>query len=400
MHRRTLALVLSGLLALVLAACAPAPAAIPPAAPSTATEAIPPETSTVGATPVVEQPAATDTPAAAEEPASEPVVIVDALGREVTLPAVPQRIVMVGRGLFMIADAAYAFAQAAERVIGIGDVAQGGGNFIALIDPDYAAKATLGRDAGAEQVAPLGPDLVLLKSFMAETVGAPIEALGIPVVYLDLETPEQYARDLAILGQVFQDETRAAELVDFYQAQADEIQQIASGAESKPRVLLLYYNDRDGNVAFNIPPLSWIQTQMVEMAGGEPVWADASLGNGWTQVTLEQIAAWDADQIYVASYFKDPSEVVAGLAADPNWQALRAVQEDQLYAFPGDLYSWDQPDTRWILGLTWLAGRIHPELFADLNMTAKAQAFYQVLYGLDADFFQQNILPTFKGDLP
>ena len=52
---------------------------------------------------------------------------------------------------------------------------------------------------------------------------------------------------------------------------------------------------------------------MVEIAGGEPVWADASLGQGWTQVTLEQIAAWDADQIYVASYFKDPSEVVAGL---------------------------------------------------------------------------------------
>ena len=52
------------------------------------------------------------------------------------------------------------------------------------------------------------------------------------------------------------------------------------------------------------------------------------------------------------------------------------------------------------LGLTWLAGRLHPELFPRLNMVAEAQSFYQNLYGLDAAFFEKNILPTFKGDLP
>lgn len=328
------------------------------------------------------------------------VRIVDALGREVVLPEAPQRIVMVGRGLFMLANAAYAFPEAAERIVGIGDVAQGGGNFVALIDPGYAAKATLGREAGAEQVAPLQPDLVILKSFMAETVGKPIEALGIPVVYLDLETPEQYARDLAILGQVFQDEARAAQLIDFYQAKAGAIEQAADAAAARPRVLLLYHNQRDGAAAFNVPPLRWIQTRMVEMAGGQPVWAGANPGDGWTQVTLEQIAAWDADQIYVISYLQDPAQVVAELRDDPNWQGLAAVRAGQLHAFPSDLYSWDQPDPRWILGLTWLAGRVHPELFADLDMVAEAQAFYRTLYGLDDAFFQQQILPTFRGDLP
>jgi iron complex transport system substrate-binding protein len=217
---------------------------------------------------------------------------------------------------------------------------------------------------------------------------------------VDFETPEQYFRDLVVLGQIFQDEDRAAEAAAYYQARMDWVQQAVSGAESRPRVLLLYYTSRDGNVAFNVPPLSWMQTRLVEMAGGEPVWADANPGGGWTQVTFEQIAAWDADQIFIISYSRNPSEVTAELRADPTWQALRAVREDRLYAFAADLYSWDQPDTRWILGLIWLADKLHPERFPDLDITAEARTFYQTLYGLDADFFEANILPTFKGDLP
>ncbi len=326
-----------------------------------------------------------------ERPAEASLTIVDALGREVILPAAPQRIVITGKALFMIADAAYIFPQAMDKIIGLGDAGQGSDNFIQLIDPNYEAKRTLEKDAGAEAVAALNPDLVLLKSYLAESVGAPIEALGIPVVYIDFETPEQYARDLAILGKVFGDEARAAEVAAFYQNKVDEIAAAVQDTP-KPRVLMLYYKDKDGNVAFNVPSMSWMQTQMVEMAGGEPVWADANLGKGWTQVTLEQIAAWDADQIFVISYFKPAADVVKSLKADPNWQSIRAVQEDKIYAFAGDLYSWDQPDPRWILGLTWLAGKLHPDLFPSLDITAEAQNFYQTLYGLDESFVTENIV--------
>jgi iron complex transport system substrate-binding protein len=143
-----------------------------------------------------------------------------------------------------------------------------------------------------------------------------------------------------------------------------------------------------------------MQTRLVEMAGGAPVWADANPGKGWTQVSLEQVAAWDADHIFVISYSQDAAKVVATLKNDPQWQALRAMQDGRLHAFPGDLYSWDQPDTRWTLGLTWLAGRLHPERFPNLDIVGEALQFYQTLYGLDQAFFDQHIRTTFKGDLP
>lgn len=338
----------------------------------------------------------TAVPAATEDPS---ITITDALGRTVTLQEPPQRIVLTGKALFMIADAAYLFPGAADTVVGFGNTGQGSGNFIQLIDPDYESKASLESEAGAEQVAALQPDLVIMKSYLADSVGAPIEALDIPVVYVDFETPEQYERDLGILGQIFGDDDRVAEIITFYQDKTNAVAQVVDGAE-KPNVLLLYYNNKDGNIAFNVPPMGWMQTQMVEMAGGQPIWADANPGNGWTQVTLEQIAAWDADKIFLISYFASPTEVVAGLKEDPNWQAIRAVEEDQIYAFPVDLYSWDQPDPRWILGLTWLADKLHPELYSDFDMLAEVKTFYNTLFGLDDAFVEENIVPTFDGVLP
>lgn len=356
-----------------------------------------PQTTVAPAEPTSAPEEATAVPATATTDPS--ITITDALGRTVVLPELPQRIVLTGKALFMIADASYLFPGAADRVVGFGNTGQGSGNFIQLIDPNYEAKATLAGDAGAEQVAALQPDLVILKSYLADSVGAPIEALEIPVVYIDFETPEQYDRDLAILGQVFGDEARATEVATYFQDKMAAITETVAVAE-KPNVLLLYYNDKDGNVAFNVPPMGWIQTQMVEMAGGQPVWADANPGGGWTQVTLEQIAAWDADKIFLIAYFASPTEVVAGLKADPNWQAIRAVTEDQIYAFPSDLYSWDQPDPRWILGLSWLANNLHPELFPGFDITAEAKDFYSSLYGLDGAFVDANIVPTFDGVLP
>ena len=101
----------------------------------------------------------------------------------------------------MVADAVYAFPGAVDKVIGLGNAAQGAVNFLEMLDPDFPEKAVLTNEATAEEIAALSPDLLILKSSVAERMGPALEALGIPVVYVDFETPEQYARDLAILGQ-------------------------------------------------------------------------------------------------------------------------------------------------------------------------------------------------------
>lgn len=334
-----------------------------------------------------------------EEPGQVQYTVQDALGRTVTLDKVPERIVIAGKAVFMLTDAVYAFPGAMDRVVGISNTNQGRGDFITLLDTKAAEKITLANDVGPEQVAALQPDLVILKSYLAESLGSPLETLGIPVVYLNLETPEQYSTDLATLGQVFQNEERAAELIDYYNATVSKVASATAGMDEaeKPRVLLLYYSEKEGNVAFNVPPKGYIQTFLVEAAGGLPVWLDIELGSGWTKVGLEQIAAWDPDQIYVVAYTKNAELVVDDLKADPNWQGLKAVTGEQIYAFPADFYSWDQPDVRWVLGLQWLASKIHPDLWTDFNSVQAAMGFFEKLYGIDNTTFLELITPLMTG---
>ena len=343
-------------------------------------------------------------PAAAPVEQAEPAAytVTDSLGRQVSFASPPQRIVIAGKAHIMIIDPLYAFAEASQRVVAFSKVGQGSGDFTRLIDTDYTAKTILETDASTEQIAAAQPDVVLLKSYLADTVGKPLEELNIPVIYLNFETPEQYMQDIDTLGQLFQNPKRAEAIKTFYAGQASRISQRTAdlNEDEKPRVLLVYYSERDGEVAFNIPPLDWIQTLLVEMGGGTPVWKDVEIGKGWTKVGLEQIAAWDADQIYVTTYQSEIEQVVSTLKADAKWQTLRAVKDGQLYAFPVDYYSWDQPDTRWVLGLTWLAAKMNPQLFADLDMEQEVRDFYKTLYNLDDAAIDKNILARIKGDYP
>lgn len=331
--------------------------------------------------------------AATSSSGSEAITVADALGREVKLPRPAQRIVIAGKANFMLNDAVYAFPDAAQRVLALTESTQAAQAFVGLLDPDVEAKMRFVTDAAAEEIAAAQPDLVLLKSYMQESLGAPLEQLGIPIIYLDFEIPDQYQRDLAVLGQVLGNPERAESLWAYY---SEILDRMAEGTESlttaqRPRVLVLQYSGKGGEVAFKVPPASWIQTQMVELAGGAPVWTDAAQGGGWAVVNLEQIAAWNPDQIYVINYFGSSMDVVTQLQADPQWAEMAAVRAGQLYPFIGDYHSWDQPDARWGLGLLWLAQHIQPEHFADVDMRAEALHFFETFYSLDRPTIEAEI---------
>jgi iron complex transport system substrate-binding protein len=340
----------------------------------------------------------TATPQATEAPG---IVLIDALQRTVELPQPPQRIVIAGQSSLTIVDTLYLFPEAAERLVGLVVGRQPVGAFISLLDPAFDQKAILEPGAGPEQIAPLNPDVVLLRSFTAETLGRSLEEIDIPVVYLDLETPDQYYRDLATLGQLLGNIDRAAEIRAYYQDRVETIssQVGALDPDAQPGVLLLQYSEQGGEAALNVPSASWLQTLEVELAGGIPVWTSAARAGGWTVVGFEQIAAWDPSQIFIVHYNADSADTADRLADDEQWQALRAVQAGQIYGFPADIFSWDQPDPRWILGLTWLAKTMHPELFAEVDMRAEVSEFFGQMYAMEPDTIEAEIAPRLQGDV-
>jgi iron complex transport system substrate-binding protein len=345
--------------------------------------------------------ACSSTPTAVPTETPTDLTLTDALDQTITFDAPPQRIVAAGKSVLTVVNTLYLFPEAGQRLVGVVVGQQPLGEFISLVDPTWDQKITLAPDAGPEQIAPLQPDIVLLRSFVADSLGRPLKELDIPVVYFDLETPEQYFRDVAVMGQLLGNATRAEAIRDFYQSRLDHIEQTVAdlSTEQRPRVLLVQYSDQGGEVALKVPSTAWIQTTEVELAGGAPVWKEAAPSGGWTVVNFEQIAVWDPDQIFVVSYQADSAQVVAKLKANPQWQALQAVQSGAIYGFPGDIFSWDQPDPRWILGVTWLAGKIHPDRFPNLDVEREAVAFFSQMYGMDEAAVEASILPSLKGNV-
>ena len=336
----------------------------------------------------------------ATEGTTDPLEITDSTGHIVLLESLPERIAIAGKATVMVQDTVFLFQEATTRLVAIEDRNQSAYRFLPLVDPSFEEKEIFQLNVGPEQIAAVQPDLVIMKSFMAEQLGEPLELLDIPVIYLDLETTEAFYQDVETLGQVFGAEQRAEEINRYYQERVGLVEALVSSAESNPRVLILQHSDRDGEVAFNVPPVSWLQTRMVEISGGEPIWRDLDAGGGWIVVNLEQIAAWDPDQIYIIDYAGKAETVKEELLNNEIWGNLAAVQNDQLYAFAYDLYSWDQPDTRWILGLQWLATKIHPDLTAEIDILEEVNSFYSELYFMDQDTIDREIIPSLKGDLP
>ncbi|MBN1242243.1 MAG: ABC transporter substrate-binding protein [Spirochaetales bacterium] len=309
--------------------------------------------------------------------------------------AAPSRVVVAGRASIMVADVLYAFPSARTRVLAVAGADQGLGYFLGALDPAWAALPPLDRAASAETLAALKPDLVVLKAAMKASLGPALDAIGLRKLYLNLETPEDYAKDLAALGAAIGAEDRARELAAYYASRVADIGKKVSG-RAKPRVLLVQASAGSG--VWEAPPAAWMQTVMTKLAGGEPVWTAAALGSGWTRLGAEEIAAMNPEVVVVVGYRDDASALSAAFATDPRFAATKAVLAGRVLAMPQDFYSWDQPDTRWILGLAWLARALHPDAFAGAPLEVEVRSFFQTFYGIDRAKFDTLIAPRLKGD--
>jgi iron complex transport system substrate-binding protein len=353
---------------------------------------------TVTPTAVVEQPVATEAPA---ETAAPLLTITDTLAHTTEFDKLPERIVVAGKATALLVNTLYMFPEAASRIVAIENRSQSPDAFIPLVDPTYADKLVLEKNAGAEAIAPTQPDVVILKSSMKEKMGDPLEAIGIKVVYLDLETPETFYQDLQTIGALFGNSQRADEITAFYQGRVSQITETLKDVkpEDMQNVLLLQHSIEENVISYEVPPATWLQTILVETAGATPVWKAENVGDGWQVVTLDQIAAWNPYAIVIIDYDGGAVEAVESIAADPTWQQLDAVKEHRLGAFPMDYLSWDQPDPRWILGLQWLAWISHPDKFTTFNIQSEVLGFYETLYGLDKATISTTIFPLLTGTL-
>ncbi len=335
--------------------------------------------------------------AEAAKETSTAYTVTDSLGREVSFQEIPSRMVLTGKAVIMLVDALYLFPDVGDRVVAVGVTDQGLGDFFTVLDPEADQKIRLGKTAGPEEILARSPDCVLLKSYLRDSLGKPLETAGVPVIYLDLETPQQYERDLRILGDLLQQPDRANEVITLFQDRTENLRQVVS-CIAHPYSLLLNVSSQGGDTIFSVPPKGWIQGDQVELAGGIPVWYDEALSPGWNKVNFEQIASWNPQSIVLLSYRGSTAETAEKLKTDPLWKDIQAVKDGRIFSMPADFYSWGQPDSRWILGAEWIATAYRG---GDLggSFMKNIYSFFGDFYGMSREKVYTDILPLLPDPL-
>jgi iron complex transport system substrate-binding protein len=265
----------------------------------------------------------------------------DMLGRRVTVPERPGRVVSLAPSLTEIAYA----VGAGEQLVGVTEYCD--------FPREARAKPKIGGiyTPNFEVILTLKPDLVL-----ATTEGnreehiRGLEDLGIPVYVvrpLDFVT---VLDSIERIGRVLGRETEARRRVDAMKRQADEVARAVHGVP-RPRVLYVLWGD-----PLIVPGRDTLITDLIRRAGGESVTGDERLP--YPRFSLEEAVARRPERIVLAQH----GEVTVDERLR-EWQHLTllpAVRQGHVYRIDGDLIH--RPGPRIVEGLRALARLLHPEV--------------------------------------
>ncbi len=317
-------------------------------------------------------------------PPPNEITVVDDLNRTVTLTRVPSRIVSTMR---IVSDVLLLFPRAREEIVGV-DVGAKDTPLNRIIAPTLSGAtvvSTSKRDVNVETILSLKPGTVFAKDYQ-ENILKPLEEAGIPVIYLSLEKPDVFLKDIELLGKIFGEEDTASKIIAYYRGKLDYLRTHAEKLSDRPRVLVVYYSVK-GGIAYKAPGRDWLQNYLVKLTGANSL-SDEITGSGWKTLSVEQLIDWNPDIIFVVTYrLANPSSIDAALEIlnDTRLSGVNAVKYGRVYPVPNDGLSWDMPIPRWILCALWMAKYVSPQTYSDMNLTKETIDFYENIYNISRD---------------
>ncbi len=317
-------------------------------------------------------------------------IVKDQLGREVALPEKVERVVCLEHhALDIILE-----LQAGETLVG---VLQKWDKQLAGIDRIYPRLKELSmpgdlQSVNMEELLKLNPDVVIITHYAPEEMWKPIEKAGIPVILLsfyvaDLEEAsklnptlkdpdkaytEGMKEAVLILGDVLGRKDQAEALVSFIEEKRALVAQHLAAISEDARVRCYMAN----------PELHTYGTGkytgvIMDRAGGRNVAAEIK---GYQQVNMEQILLWDPEVIFVQARYVGLLDEIANSSS---WQQTSAVRNGRVYLSPEYVKPWGHPcPESFALGELWMAKKLYPQQFEDVDLAAMVEEFYQTFYGV------------------
>lgn len=316
--------------------------------------------------------------------------IVDQIGRTVTIPdKVERTVVLQHQTLNLLVQ-----LDATDKVVGVmSNWKQQLGDGYAQLAPSLEKTPKVGdlTSFDAESLVKLQPQVVFVTNYAPKEMIDKISALGIPVVAISLrkevnddkstlnptlQNEEQAYNEglkegILLIGDIVNKSENAQALVNDTFKQREQVSQRLQDIPKEQRVRAYMAN----------PDLTTYGSGkytglMMEHAGAFNV--AASTVKGYKQVSLEQVIAWDPEVIFIQDRYP---QVVDEIKQDTRWQVISAVKNNRIYLMPEYAKAWGYPmPEAMAIGELWMAKKLYPEKFSDIDMQKAANDWYQKFY--------------------
>lgn len=327
----------------------------------------------------------------------ETIIVTDVLGRSVTVPQHPERVICSGSGALRLLvylqaqDRAVAVDSAEKRVPDLGVLV--GTRPYSIANPQFQDLPIFGEFRGLdnpELIAGLSPRPQVI--FKVSPLAGPhpdqlTEKTAIPVVGLEYgnltDKKDQFYETLRTMGLILGKDDRAEEVIAFFEnSLADLAKRTASIPEEKRPSCYIGGVASRGAHGFTstepgYPPFIYTGAKNVAAAPGEKISAAA-------QISKEKLLEWDPEVLFVdlstTTTAGEEGSSLHQLKADPALAALTAVEEGRVWGvLPYNSYTINYGS---VLANSYFVGKVlYPDRFEDIDPAAKADEIFTFLVG-------------------
>jgi iron complex transport system substrate-binding protein len=234
-----------------------------------------------------------------------------------------------------------------------------------------------GPQMNAEAVLALQPDFAIgwKSPFVdANRIEAGFARMGLPVVFIQLDTLADWPAALRFTGKLLRQEKRGEELARDVEQTLVRLEKLKTIPEARrPRV---YYAEGPDGLTTDCH-LSF-HTEALELAGAYNVYRCTPKDHyGMEKVSLEQVLAYAPD--IILTHDRGFASLVR---QSPRWQGVNAVREGRIHLIPRWPHNWVDrpPSVMRALGALWLANLFYPTDFP-LDVPTETRRFYRLFLG-------------------
>jgi iron complex transport system substrate-binding protein len=244
---------------------------------------------------------------------------------------------------------------------------------LARVDAKFAAmpktQDQTGHAISYESLIALRPQCAFVYASFNKSEMQQLEDAGIKVIAVRGETLEESFAAVMLMARVLDCEEKGKEYVHECKRLLALVQERIRGIPPDKRPRVIFAGPKS---IYTIATGEMLQTRMLELAGA--INAGVSLKGFWSDVSPEQVAAWNPDIIFIGSSLATYG--VDEVLHNSQFKSVKAVRSGNVYVFPSNIGWWDYPAPQCVLGVVWTSKVLYPERFRDVDVLQIADEFY------------------------